>query len=89
MTAKNEGGGRYSTFAPAGSGHAFRADNKKDENMDVLKLLRTVCLLVAVGIAAPSTTAAQESGLGGWDWNAEIYGWGANLGGKTTTGDRI
>ncbi len=57
--------------------------------MDVLKLLRTVCLLVAVGIAAPSTTAAQESGLGGWDWNAEIYGWGANLGGKTTTGDKI
>lgn len=57
--------------------------------MNALKLLRTVSLLVAVGIAAPSTTAAQESGLGSWDWTAEVYGWGANLGGKTTTDDRI
>ncbi|WP_205626536.1 hypothetical protein [Ruegeria profundi] len=32
---------------------------------------------------------AQDDGLSSWDWTAEAYFWGADLGGETTSGDDI
>ena len=57
--------------------------------MNALKSLRARCLPVAVPLFALTTAAAEETGLGGWDWGAAIYFWGPDLGGKTTSGNDI
>ncbi|MFD0911291.1 hypothetical protein [Ruegeria arenilitoris] len=57
--------------------------------MNALKCLKAVCLPVAAIICAPNVTVAQDTGLGSWDWQAEVYFWGADLGGETTTGADI
>ena len=57
--------------------------------MKALKCLRAVCLPVTAAIFAPTVTVAQETGLGGWDWQAEAYFWGPDLGGEITSGENI
>lgn len=57
--------------------------------MNALKYLRALCVPVAAAMFAPNITVAQDTGLGSWDWQAEVYFWGADLGGKTTSGDDI
>lgn len=46
---------------------------------------RTSGLCGVVLLMGATAATAQES----WNWGAEIYFWGANLGGETTTGDDI
>jgi hypothetical protein len=57
--------------------------------MNAKKFMRTVCLPVTAVIFAPNMTIAQDAGLGSWDWQAEVYFWGADLGGETTSGADI
>ena len=48
------------------------------------------CVL-AVGLFMSGTAASAESGTDPdrWNWTAEVYFWGASLGGDTTTGTNI
>jgi len=57
--------------------------------MNTLKLLRTACLSATAAVVAPAVTAAQDTGLGTWDWGVEVYFWAADLGGKTTSGGDV
>ncbi len=57
--------------------------------MNALKCLKAACLPLTAVILTPNMTVAQDTGLSSWDWQAEVYFWGADLGGKTTSGDDI
>lgn len=46
-------------------------------------------LSLAAALLVPVTAGAQDNLRGGWDWTGEVYGWGADLGGDTTSGGRI
>ena len=45
-------------------------------------------LAIALLLGTPSVSA-QDSSSDSWDWSAEVYFWGASLGGETTSGDDI
>lgn len=53
------------------------------------------CLVSLSGIASgaaiflPTCVPAEDTGSGGWDWSAEAYFWGADLGGETTSGSDV
>lgn len=53
------------------------------------------CLVSLSGITygaaifLPTCVPAEDTGSGDWDWSAEAYFWGADLGGETTSGSDV
>jgi hypothetical protein len=55
-----------------------------------LKNIRKFYYLPAIALALiGSSVSAQDNASDNWKWGAEIYFWGASLGGSTTTGSDI
>lgn len=48
-----------------------------------------VCTCIAFVAIYGTSGRAQEQSFGGWGFEAEVYFWGAHLGGKSTAGDNI
>jgi hypothetical protein len=62
--------------------------------MDKTRILKTIAFLLAtfllLVIVPCATFAAQESSQKeGWEFDAELYIWGASIGGTSTSGDEI
>ena len=57
--------------------------------MNVKKLSKSVCLPAIVLALSATAASAQERSPDSWKWGAEIYFWGASLGGKTTSGGDV
>ena len=47
------------------------------------------CVSVIALALSGTAVYAQERASDSWRWRAELYGWGASLGGTTTTGSGI
>ncbi|MFD0978233.1 hypothetical protein [Tropicimonas aquimaris] len=50
---------------------------------------RTSALAAIALMAVPVSASAQDALSDSWQWGAELYFWGASLGGETTTGTDI
>ena len=63
--------------------------NEKDQTVNMKNISKLACL-PAIMLALSTTAAfAQERSSDSWKWGAEVYFWGASLGGKTTSGGNI
>jgi hypothetical protein len=61
-----------------------RKETMKKYGLDRLRALGTV-----VCVSLTSAASAQDTSGESWQWGAEVYFWGADLGGETTSGDDI
>lgn len=57
--------------------------------MSAKKTLRSAYLPAIVLAVSGTTVSAQDGSSDSWKWRAEVYGWGASLGGRATTGSDI
>lgn len=57
--------------------------------MKLKKLGQSTSLAAGAVALTAAAAAAQDTGYDKWQWGAELYFWGASLGGETTTGGDI
>ena len=63
--------------------------NEKDQTVNMKNISKLACL-PAIMLALSTTAAfAQERSSDSWKWGAEVYFWGASLGGKTSSGSNV
>jgi opacity protein-like surface antigen len=68
--------------------------NEDDQYCTVRRMLSRLALFVLpffmLVAAMPASTAAEETApKGGWQFDANVYLWGASIGGKTASGDTL
>ena len=57
--------------------------------MSAKKTRKSAYLPAIVLVVSGTAVSAQDGSSDSWKWRAELYGWGASLGGRTTTGSGI